>query len=78
MLKEYNNLLSMNPPYASPRNMELWKSIDVFIFLKMKGEFQDALSMFVVPMAMKRITGKELIEIIESEAEVITTSIIFF
>lgn len=70
LLKEYNSLISQDPPYQPPRNMELWKAIDVFYFLNMKGDFQDTLSMFVVPMAMKRITGLELIDIIKSPDEV--------
>lgn len=56
--------LTANPdqPYLLPESMDKWTPIDVLYWIKMP-EYQENLHMFVKPLVLNRITGKELVEL---------------
>lgn len=58
--KEFN---ALPKPHKPPKNMKLWKPIDIFDFMK-KNE--DLLSMFIKPLAMTKINGEEFIALAHS------------
>jgi hypothetical protein len=62
MEKKYEELMKLFPPYELPSSMEKWQPIDVFVFMK-RPENVEILGMFLKPLAMSRIGGKELIEL---------------
>lgn len=68
LLRESNTLLSPTntPPYQPPPLLHLWKPIDVFIFLKMKQN-EDKVGAFLRPIALKRLNGRELLDLVSTE-----------
>lgn len=65
MSEEYEELMAANT-YQAPPLLKLWKTIDLFVFLKKKGNEQHA-ELFLEKIAMRRLTGKELLEIIRNK-----------
>jgi hypothetical protein len=66
MLEEYEALMAANT-YQSPPLLKLWRTMDLFVFLKKKEHAQHA-ELFLENIAMRRLTGKELLEIISNKA----------
>jgi hypothetical protein len=66
MEKKYEEIMKLSPPYELPNRMEKWQPIDVFVFMK-RPENVDMLAMFLKPLAMTRIGGKELIELVNKK-----------
>lgn len=67
----YAELLQRVPPYQLPQKVELWRPIDVFFYMK-KAENQETLGMFLKPLALKKIGGKELLELVTSGKPIVS------
>lgn len=66
MMEEYEELLAANTHQAPPL-LKLWRTMDLFVFLKKKEHAQHA-ELFLENIAMRRLTGKELLDIINRKA----------
>lgn len=66
LLDEANVLRAKDPPYQSPRNIKYWKSVDVFMWLEAK-ENVNQLGLFIKPFAIERVSGKDLLSLVEQD-----------
>ena len=74
--EQYRQSLLKESPYRLPTKMDHWKTIDVFAFCQ-HPKYQEALAPFVKALALRKITGKELLEISKIPASTATVSLIF-
>ena len=63
ILDEATALRQRIPPYQSPYYIKYWKAVDVFLWLESK-ENVGQLGIYVKPFALERISGKELLEMV--------------
>lgn len=61
----YVELTRRQPPYQLPNKIDAWRPIDVFFFMKQPAN-NETLAMFLKPLALKKIGGKELLELVTS------------
>lgn len=68
LLDEATALRAKSPPYQSPYSIKYWKAVDVFMWLEAK-ENVGQLGLFVKPFSLERISGKELLEMVNKPDE---------